>query len=95
MLGVASKQMLFWGGKRMQALKERNRGQWHWMETKKVPLASLNRNLWRSAESSSNYYLLLFLSGAIATGNRHLWSAVKQQRYRYRCHDCGPFDGAD
>lgn len=37
------------------------------METKPVPLASLNRSLWRSAESSSNYYLLLFLSGTIAT----------------------------
>ena len=37
------------------------------MKARPVPLASLNRSLWQSAESSSNYYLLLFLSGAIAT----------------------------
>lgn len=67
MLGVVSKQMLFWSGEKIKTIKERHRGKWHWMETKKVPLASLNRSLWRSAESSSNYYLLLFLSGAIAT----------------------------
>ena len=67
MLAVASKRVLVWGHQKLLELKERDRGGWHWMEDKSVPLASLNRNLWRSAESSSNYYLLLFLSGAIAT----------------------------
>ncbi len=67
MLALINGKFAVWGRERLSALKERNRGGWHWMETKSVPIASLNRNLWRSAESSSNYYLLLFLSGAIAT----------------------------
>ncbi|MGB3769385.1 MAG: TIGR00341 family protein [Phormidesmis sp.] len=67
MLAVASKRFISWGHQKLSGLKDRHRGEWHWMESKPVPIASLNRSLWRSAESSSNYYLLLFLSGAIAT----------------------------
>ena len=67
MLAVVSKRFIGWGHQRISTLKDRHRGEWHWMESKPVPIASLNRSLWRSAESSSNYYLLLFLSGAIAT----------------------------
>ncbi|MBE9062624.1 DUF389 domain-containing protein [cf. Phormidesmis sp. LEGE 11477] len=67
MLAVVSKRLIGWGHQWLSALKDRHRGEWHWMESKPVPIASLNRSLWRSAESSSNYYLLLFLSGAIAT----------------------------
>ncbi len=67
MLGIVSKQMVSWGSQKILSLKERNRGAWHWMEHRSMPLASLNRNLWKSAESSYNYYALLFLSGAIAT----------------------------
>lgn len=67
MLLTISKSLWSWSRKRVSTLKRKNRGDWHWMQTKTVPLASLNRSLWRSAESSSNYYLLLFLSGAIAT----------------------------
>ena len=68
MLAIAAgKRFIRWGRQKLAALKERDRGGWHWMENKAVPIASLNRSLWRSAESSINYYLLLFLSGAIAT----------------------------
>ncbi len=67
MLAVISKRFAGWGHQKLSMLKDRHRGEWHWMESKPVPLASLNRSLWRSAESSSNYYLLLFFSGAIAT----------------------------
>jgi len=67
MLMIVSKRFLGWGQQKLLTLKDRHRGEWHWMESKPVPIASLNRSLWRSAESSSNYYLLLFLSGAIAT----------------------------
>ena len=66
MLANISK-MVAWSSRTVTSLKERNKGGWRWMETKTVPLASLNRSLWRSAESSSNYYLLLFFSGMIAT----------------------------
>lgn len=67
MLANISKSIFAWSSQTVTTLRERNKGGWHWMETKSVPLPSLNRNLWRSAESSSNYYLLLFLSGTIAT----------------------------
>lgn len=43
-----------------------NSGDWHWMANNPVPLKSLNRNLWRSAEPSFNYYIMLFLSGVIS-----------------------------
>lgn len=66
MLAVVSNRVFGWGYRKLSALN-RHKGEWHWMESKPVPIASLNRSLWRSAESSSNYYLLLFLSGAIAT----------------------------
>ena len=44
-----------------------NRGEWHWLEQKPLPLKILNRSLWRTAEPSFNYYIMLFLSGVIAT----------------------------
>ncbi|MGI8933981.1 MAG: DUF389 domain-containing protein, partial [Phormidesmis sp.] len=43
-----------------------NSGDWHWMANNPVPLKSLNRNLWRNAEPSFNYYIMLFLSGMIS-----------------------------
>ncbi|CAN5718837.1 DUF389 domain-containing protein [soil metagenome] len=43
-----------------------NSGDWHWMANNPVPLKSLNRNLWRNAEPSFNYYIMLFLSGVIS-----------------------------
>ncbi len=67
MLATISKNLFAWSSRQVVSLKERNKGNWHWMETRAVPLPSLNRSLWRSAESSSNYYLLLFFSGTIAT----------------------------
>lgn len=67
MLANISRSVFSWSTRKVKTLKESNRGNWHWMQSKAVPLASLNRSLWRSAESSSNYYLLLFLSGTIAT----------------------------
>jgi uncharacterized hydrophobic protein (TIGR00271 family) len=45
----------------------RDRADWHWLAEKPVPIASLNRNLWRSSVPSFNFYILLALSGAIST----------------------------
>ena len=45
---------------------EINSGDWHWLEQKPMPLKLLNRNLWRIAEPSSSYYIMLFISGVIA-----------------------------
>lgn len=44
-----------------------NSGDWAWLEQKPMPLKLLNRNLWRIAEPSSSYYVMLFISGIIAT----------------------------
>ncbi|MEM9805921.1 MAG: TIGR00341 family protein [Cyanobacteria bacterium P01_D01_bin.56] len=44
-----------------------NSGNWQWLQGKPLSLKALNRNLWRSAEPSSNYITLLFLSGVIST----------------------------
>ncbi|MGB3293112.1 MAG: TIGR00341 family protein [Phormidesmis sp.] len=44
-----------------------NAGDWHWLASNPVPLKSLNRNLWRNAEPSFNYYIMLFLSGVISS----------------------------
>lgn len=43
-----------------------NSGDWHWMENNPLPLKSLNRSLWREADPSFNYFIMLFLSGVIA-----------------------------
>ncbi len=39
---------------------------WHWMANNPLPLKSLNRSLWRTAEPSFNYYIMLFLSSVIS-----------------------------
>lgn len=44
-----------------------NQGAWNWLEQRPLPLKMLNRSLWRTAEPSFNYYMMLFLSGVIAT----------------------------
>lgn len=43
-----------------------NGGKWAWLEQKPMPLKLLNRNLWRIAEPSSSYFIMLFISGVIA-----------------------------
>ena len=43
-----------------------NQGEWHWLAQKPLPLKMLNRSLWRTAEPSFNYYVMLLLSGVIA-----------------------------
>ncbi len=42
-------------------------GDWHWLTEKPIPIASLNRNLWRASVPSLSFYFLLGLSGVIAT----------------------------
>lgn len=53
--------------RRFLALWQVNGGNWRWLEGKPLSLAALNRNLWRVAEPSSNYFVMLFLSGVIST----------------------------
>ena len=42
-------------------------GDWHWLTERTIPIASLNRNLWRSSVPSLSFYFLLGISGIIAT----------------------------
>ena len=42
-------------------------GDWHWLAEKPLPIVTLNRNLWRASVPSLNFYVLLGLSGLIAT----------------------------
>lgn len=56
-----------WGNQQLKRFWNSNSGQWVWLTEKPVPLASLNRSLWRGAVPSVNFYILLFLSGVIAT----------------------------
>lgn len=51
----------------LSAIWNINSGDWQWLEGKPLSLKALNRSLWRSAEPSSNYFTLLFLSGVIST----------------------------
>ncbi|MBF2002526.1 MAG: DUF389 domain-containing protein [Synechococcales cyanobacterium M58_A2018_015] len=51
----------------LEGITKSNSGEWKWLTSKPVPLPSLNRSLWRSAEPSLSFYVLLSLSGAIAT----------------------------
>ncbi|NEQ32685.1 MAG: DUF389 domain-containing protein [Leptolyngbya sp. SIO4C5] len=53
--------------RQLWGLTESNQGDWVWLKTKPLPVATLNRELWRWAEPSVNYYMLMFLSGVIAT----------------------------
>ena len=43
-----------------------NQGEWHWLEQRPLPLKMLNRSLWRTAEPSFSYFIMLSLSGIIA-----------------------------
>ena len=42
-------------------------GDWHWLADKPLPIVTLNRNLWRASVPSLSFYVLLGLSGLIAT----------------------------
>lgn len=42
-------------------------GDWHWLAEKPLPVITLNRNLWRASVPSLSFYVLLGLSGLIAT----------------------------
>ncbi|MEO0648792.1 MAG: hypothetical protein AAFZ17_21995, partial [Cyanobacteria bacterium J06650_10] len=44
-----------------------NSGEWHWLDEKPIALKLLNRSLWRGADPSLSYYVMLLISGVIAT----------------------------
>ncbi|MBD2257321.1 DUF389 domain-containing protein [Pseudanabaena sp. FACHB-2040] len=52
-----------WAGTMTQS----NSGDWFWLKSKPVLMAGLSRDLWRWAEPTPNYYILLLLSVIIST----------------------------
>ncbi|MBE9127233.1 MULTISPECIES: TIGR00341 family protein [unclassified Coleofasciculus] len=43
-----------------------NSGDWHWLSEQPIPIASLNRSLWKAAVPSFQFYFLLGLSAVIS-----------------------------
>jgi len=53
--------------KNVEELWNSQSGDWQWLTEKTTPVASLNRNLWRSSVPSLSFYFLLGISAIIAT----------------------------
>jgi|GEM_PF-6717470 len=56
-----------WSKQQFAWLWESNSGDWPWLAEKPMQIAGLNRSLWRGAVPSISFYVLLSLSGIIAT----------------------------
>lgn len=66
-LSFAARRQLIRQRRRVQDVVKRNSGRWEWLRGRPVTLPVLNRSLWQIAEPTSDYYLLLLLSGSIAS----------------------------
>lgn len=64
---ILFQKISLWGNQQIARFWHGNNGDWHWLAEKPAPIASLNRNLWRGAVPSLNFYVLLLMSGVIAT----------------------------
>ncbi len=53
--------------KKLEEFWNSHSGDWHWLQEKPLPIAILNRNLWRAAVPSLSFHFLLGISGIIAT----------------------------
>ncbi|MBV6625706.1 MAG: DUF389 domain-containing protein [Rivularia sp. (in: Bacteria)] len=56
-----------WGKLKLTELWNSNSGDWHWLAEKPMPIAGINRKLWRGAVPSLSFYTLLALSAVIST----------------------------
>ena len=54
-------------GRKIGRIWSSNSGEWHWLDEKPITLKLLNRSLWKGANPSLSYYVMLFISGVIAT----------------------------
>jgi len=66
MLSLLMNKVTNWGNQ-FTKFWQSNRGNWRWLAEKPMPVASLNRSLWRTAVPSWSFYILLSLSGVIST----------------------------
>ena len=53
--------------KNFKRLWEQDNGDWHWLKEKPVPIASLNRSIWRLSVPAFSFHFMLGLSTIIAT----------------------------
>jgi uncharacterized hydrophobic protein (TIGR00271 family) len=67
MIGTIFKRFLSWSNRQTAGIRKGNSGNWAWLSVKPMPLVVLNRKLWKVAEPSLTYYVLLALSVVIAT----------------------------
>ncbi|WP_416676406.1 TIGR00341 family protein [Egbenema bharatensis] len=67
MIRTKFKRILGWSNRRIEEIRKGNSGDWAWLTVKPMPLAVLNRKLWKVAEPALTYYVLLALSVVIAT----------------------------
>ena len=56
-----------WGKLKLTELWNSNSGDWHWLSEKPMPIAGINRKLWRGAVPSLSFYSLLSLSAVISS----------------------------
>lgn len=56
-----------WSKLKLTELWHSNSGDWHWLSEKPMPVAGINRKLWRGAVPSLSFYTLLSLSAVIST----------------------------
>ncbi|MGD1914274.1 MAG: DUF389 domain-containing protein [Rivularia sp. (in: cyanobacteria)] len=56
-----------WSKLKLTELWYSNSGDWHWLSEKPMPIAGINRKLWRGAVPSLSFYTLLSLSAVIST----------------------------
>ncbi|MEO1377123.1 MAG: DUF389 domain-containing protein [Cyanobacteria bacterium J06635_10] len=56
-----------WSKLKLTELWHSNSGDWHWLSEKPMPIAGINRKLWRGAVPSLSFYTLLSLSAIIST----------------------------
>lgn len=61
------KRFSSWGKQQLTEIWHSNSGDWHWLSEKPIPIAGINRKLWRGAVPSLSFYTLLSLSTVIST----------------------------
>ncbi|MBE9118820.1 TIGR00341 family protein [Lusitaniella coriacea LEGE 07157] len=64
---VVARKHLFSENAPLVKLWHQQSGDWHWLAEKKMPIASINRHLWRLSVPSLSFFFLLGLSGIIST----------------------------
>ncbi|EAZ90759.1 TIGR00341 family protein [Crocosphaera chwakensis] len=64
---IRAKLLLCKINRSFKKLWEQDNGDWHWLKEKPVPIASLNRSIWRLSVPTFSFHFMLSLSTIIAT----------------------------